>query len=85
VLKAHDIAISMDGRGHWTTFVERLWRSVKHEGVYLKGYATLPQLLLGLAEYFMFYNTGKNALITGPQHPGCSLPDSRRWRSKHCG
>ena len=59
VLKAHGIAISMDGRGRAldNIFVERLWRSVKHEDVYLKGYATLPELLLGLAEYFVFYNT----------------------------
>lgn len=59
VLKANDIAISMDGRGRAldNIFVERLWRSVKHEDVYLKGYATLPELLLGLTEYFVFYNT----------------------------
>ena len=59
VLRAHGIAISMDGRGRAldNIFVERLWRSVKHEDVYLKGYATLPELLLGLTEYFVFYNT----------------------------
>jgi len=58
VLKAHSIAISMDGRGRalGNIFVERLRRSVKHEDVYLKGYATLPELLLGLTEYFVFYN-----------------------------
>ncbi len=52
------IAISMDGHGRAldNIFVERLWRSVKHEDVYLKGYATLPELLLGLTEYFVFYN-----------------------------
>jgi len=37
-------------------FVERLWRSVKHEDVYLKGYATMGELRLGLGEYFTFYN-----------------------------
>ena len=59
MLKAHGIAISMDGRGRAldNIFVERLWRSVKHEDVYLKGYATLPELLLGLTQYFVFYNT----------------------------
>ena len=59
VLKAHGIAISMDGRGRAldNIFVERLWRSVKHEDVYLKGYASLPELLIGLTEYFVFYNT----------------------------
>jgi putative transposase len=58
-LKANGIAISMDGRGRAldNIFVERLWRSVKHEDVYLKGYATLAELLLGLTEYFVFYNT----------------------------
>ena len=44
VLKMHGISISMDGRGRAldNIFVERLWRSVKHEDVYLKGYATVP-------------------------------------------
>jgi putative transposase len=59
VLKRHGIAISMDGRGRAldNIFVERLWRSVKHEDVYLKGYAGVPELLLGLADYFAFYNS----------------------------
>lgn len=59
VLKDNDITISMDGRGRAldNIFVERLWRSVKHEDIYLKGYVTLPELLLGLTEYFVFYNT----------------------------
>jgi putative transposase len=59
VLKSHDIAISMDGRGRAldNIFVERLWRSVKHEDVYLKGYVNMPELQLGLTEYFEFYNT----------------------------
>lgn len=59
VLKAHGIAISMDGRGRAldNVFVERLWRSVKYEDVYLKGYATVAELVLGLTAYFAFYNT----------------------------
>ena len=58
VLLDAGIAISMDGRGRAldNIFVERLWRSVKYEDVYLKGYASLPELLLGLTEYFAFYN-----------------------------
>ena len=62
VLKTHGIAISMDGRGRAldNIFVERLWRSVKHEEVYLKGYITVPELLLRLAEYFGFYNTERS-------------------------
>ena len=58
VLKAHGIAISMDGRGRAldNIFVERLWRSVKYEDVYLKGYANSMELMIGLTEYFVFYN-----------------------------
>ena len=58
VLMKHNIAISMDGRGRAldNIFVERLWRSVKYEDVYLKGYAIMSDLLVGLAEYFVFYN-----------------------------
>jgi putative transposase len=59
VLQENGIKISMDGRGRAldNIFVERLWRSVKHEDVYLKNYASMPELLLGLAEYFVFYNS----------------------------
>jgi putative transposase len=59
VLKREAIAISMDGRGraYDNIFVERLWRSVKHEDVYLNGYATMGELLVGLKKYFVFYNT----------------------------
>lgn len=58
VLLDEGIAISMDGRGRAldNIFVERLWRSVKYEDIYLKGYASMPKLLLGLTEYFAFYN-----------------------------
>jgi putative transposase len=58
-LKTRGIAISIDGRGRAldNIFVERLWRSVKHEDIYLKGYALMPELLMGLTEYFVFYNT----------------------------
>jgi putative transposase len=48
----------------------RLWRSVKHEDVYLKGYSTLPELLLGLTEYFVFYNTERTY-----QSLGYDMPD----------
>ena len=58
VLNREGIIISMDGRGRAfdNIFVERLWRSVKHEDVYLKGYATMGELMIGLVEYFVFYN-----------------------------
>jgi putative transposase len=52
------VAVSMDGRGRCldNVFVERLWRSVKYEDLYLKGYETVPQLESGLSRYFPFYN-----------------------------
>ena len=58
VLHREGVVISMDGRGRAfdNIFVERLWRSVKHEDVYLKGYAAMGELVVGLAAYFTFYN-----------------------------
>jgi len=59
VLKRHDIRISMDGKGRWidNVFVERLWRSVKYEEVYLKAYDGIRAARHSLADYFTFYNT----------------------------
>jgi putative transposase len=58
-LQEASIRISMDGRGRAVDniFVERLWRTVKYEDVYLKEYATVPALYAGLESYFGFYNT----------------------------
>ena len=58
ILKAHDIRISMDGRGRWldNVFIERLWKSVKYEDVYLKAYDSIPAVREGLTTYFEFYN-----------------------------
>jgi putative transposase len=58
VLKEQSIAISMDGRGRAldNIFVERLWRSVKYEEVYLHDYEDVPQAIKGLGSYFKFYN-----------------------------
>ena len=57
-LEREGVVISMDGRGRVfdNIFVERLWRNVKYEDVYLKGYATMGELMVGLAKYFAFYN-----------------------------
>jgi len=59
LLRAHGVAISMDGRGRAldNIFVERLWRSVKYEEVYLHDYETVTEALLGLKKYFLSYNT----------------------------
>jgi putative transposase len=58
-LKEHAVAISMDGKGRWidNVFIERLWRSVKYEDVYLKAYASLSEARHGIASYFAMYNT----------------------------
>lgn len=71
VLKREGVTISMDGRGRAfdNIFVERLWRSVKHEDVYLKGYASMGELLLGLTAYFAFYNAERPHQSLGQQTP----------------
>ena len=58
VLEGCGVAISMDGKGRWTdnVFVERLWRSLKYEEVYLKGYETIEEARAGIAAYIEFYN-----------------------------
>jgi putative transposase len=58
ILKANGINISMDGKGRAidNVFTERLWRSLKYENIYLKGYVTMREADSGIAEYFVFYN-----------------------------
>jgi putative transposase len=60
-LEAHHIRISMDGRGRAldNIFVERLWRTVKYEDIYLKEYPTVLALDAGLSRFFPFYNTDR--------------------------
>ena len=71
VLKREGVTISMDGRGRAfdNIFVERLWRSVKHEDVYLNGYASMGELLIGLTKYFAFYNEERPHQSLGNQTP----------------
>ena len=59
VLLEHGIAISMDGKGAWrdNVFVERLWRSVKYEEVYLRAYDTVADARASIGRYLGFYNT----------------------------
>lgn len=58
VLKSNGIKISMDGKGRWmdNIFIERLWRSVKYENIYLNDYASVDDLRQGLKRYFRYYN-----------------------------
>ena len=59
VLKDAGVAISMDGKGAWrdNVFVERLWRTVKYEEVYLRAYASVPEARASIERYLTFYNT----------------------------
>lgn len=70
-LRAHDIAISMDGRGRCidNIFVERLWRSLKYEEVYLHAYAAGQEARTGISRYFDFYNTKRPHQSLGYQTP----------------
>jgi len=57
-LEATQVRVSMDGRGRFfdNIFIERLWRTVKYEAIYLKGYEPVPALVAGLSDYFQLYN-----------------------------
>jgi putative transposase len=71
LLKQEGIQISMDGRGRAldNVFVERLWRTVKYEEVYLKDYTTAREARQGLGEYFTFYNHQRLHQALGYQTP----------------
>jgi len=75
-LLSRGVAISMDGRGRWmdNVFIERLWRSVKYEEVYLKGYENIPEARRELTAYFDFYNHRR-------RHQGLAdrTPDEVYW------
>jgi putative transposase len=76
LLLSRGIKISMDGRGRWldNIFIERLWRSVKYEEVYLKAYESIPEARRELAAYFDFYNKRR-------RHQGLNnrTPDKVYW------
>jgi putative transposase len=72
-LKSKEIKISMDGKGRATdnVWIERLWRSVKYEDIYLKNYTNVTALNLGLTQYFKFYNNERiheNLNYSTPHH-----------------
>ena len=71
VLRQHDIRISMDGKGRWVdnVFVERLWRSVKYEEVYLRAYDSIGGARASLGRYFAFYNARRRHQSLDRQTP----------------
>lgn len=86
VLKAHEIRISMDGKGRAmdNIFIERLWRSVKYEEIYLNDYATVDALRLALRKYFHFYNRERpHQSFEGatPVEIYHALPNPACWRA----
>ena len=84
VLKKRGIRISMDGKGAWRdkVFVERLWRSVKYEEVYLRAYDSVSDARAGLARYLGFYNTRRPHRSLDGKTPDefyfASLPATRK-------
>ncbi len=80
VLKSKEIKISMDGRGRVfdNIFIERLWRTVKYEEVYLKGYETVNDVKTGLNSYFPFYNNERYH-----QSLGYITPDEAHYGTKN--
>ena len=79
ILSAHGIKISMDGKGRWmdNVFIERLWKSLKYEEVYLKGYNSIAEARRELGVYFAFYNRTR-------RHQGLDnrTPDVVYWASR---
>jgi putative transposase len=71
LLLRNGIAISMDGKGAWrdNVFVERLWRSVKYEEVYLKAYDSVPEARVSIGRYLDFYNSRRPHLQHGGRTP----------------
>ncbi len=78
-LKAADIRMSWDGRGRAldNIFVERLWRSVKYEEVYLKDYQSVPDARRNIQAYFTFYNQERIHQALDYQTP--AQVDTRGW------
>jgi putative transposase len=80
ILSARGIRISMDGKGRWmdNVFIERLWKSVKYEEVYLKAYNSIAEARRELGVYFEFYNRKR-------RHQGLDnrTPDDVYWTSCH--
>jgi len=82
-LEGAGVAVSMDGRGRCldNVFVERLWRSVKYEDVYLHGYEAVPDLERGLRRYFGYYNHERLHQSLGYRTPAVVYGE----RTKTCG
>ena len=70
-LKAAGVSISMDGKGRWmdNVFIERLWRTIKYEEIYLRAYDTVAEAKAGITSYLGFYNTRRTHQALGRRTP----------------
>src|SRR6202042_2262839 len=77
LLASHGIAISMDGKGAWrdNVFVERLWRSVKYEEVYLRAYETVAEARTSIGRILDFFNTKRPHSSLDARTPECFYYD----------
>jgi putative transposase len=71
LLQQHEVRISMDGKGRYSDnlFIERLWRTVKYEEVYIKAYQNGRDARVGIGDYFRFYNTERPHQALGYRTP----------------
>lgn len=78
VLERHGVRISMDGKGRWidNVFIERFWRSLKYEEIYLYAYADLNEARTGLERYFGYYNGNRRHSRLGDRTPDAIYRDS---------
>jgi putative transposase len=83
-VRASGARMSMDGRGRWldNVFVERLWRSVKYEEVYLWRHATVPDLHSGLRRYFAYYNEDRRHQSLQDRTPAEVYMERRKSRTR---
>ena len=82
VLNDAGVRISMDGKGRWTdnVFIERLWRSLKYEEVYLTAYDTIPQAKEGICRWMHFYNHRRKHQALEKR-----TPDTMYYESRNAG
>ena len=71
MVQGHGVKLSMDGRGAWrdNVFVERIWRTVKYERVYLRAYETVSEARQDIAQYIDWYNTARPHSSLGGHTP----------------
>ena len=82
-LESAGVAVSMDGRGRAldNVFVERLWRSVKYEDIYIRGYEAVPERHRGLGRYFAFYNDERLHQSLGYRTPAVVYREAKATRA----